>query len=121
MEELKLNEEQSVRFFNRYDKFEQELRELERERNGIIDDLDSLLEQDEKKEAYQKEFDRLISLGQKVANARMRFYNEIQGLLTPQQVAKVIVFERDFGRELRDIIQDVRRERRRGLGPPYPP
>jgi Spy/CpxP family protein refolding chaperone len=121
MEELKLRDEESIRFFSRYDKFEDELRGLERERNRIIDDLDSLLRQDEKGEAYQKDFDQLIALGQKVANARMRFYDGIRGILTPQQVAKVIVFERDFGRELRDIIQDVHRERRRGSGPPYPP
>jgi Spy/CpxP family protein refolding chaperone len=121
MEELKLKDEESIRFFSRYDKFGDELRGLERERNRIIDDLDSLLKEDEKGEAYQKDLDQLIALGQKVDNARMRFYNEIRGILTPQQVAKVIVFERDFGRELRDIIQDVRRERRRGSGPPYPP
>jgi Spy/CpxP family protein refolding chaperone len=121
MEVLKLKDEESIRFFSRYDKFEDELRGLERERNRIIDDLDSLLKQDGKGEAYQKDFDELVALGQKVADARMRFYNEIRGILTPQQVAKVIVFERDFGKELRDIIQDVRRERRRGSGPPYPP
>jgi hypothetical protein len=121
MEELKLNDEVSIRFFSRYDKFEEEVRGLERERNRIIDHLDSLLKQGEKAEAYRKDFDELVSLGQKVANARMRFYNDIRGILTPQEVAKVIVFERDFGRELRDIIQDVRRERRRGYGPPFSP
>jgi Spy/CpxP family protein refolding chaperone len=121
MEELKLKDEESIRFFSRYDKFEDELRGLERERNGVIDDLDSLLKQDKKGQVYQKDFDELVAIGQKVADARMRFYNEIRGILTPEQVAKVIVFERDFGKELRDIIQDVRRERRRGSGPPYPP
>jgi Spy/CpxP family protein refolding chaperone len=121
MEELKLRGEESIRFFSRYDEFEEELRRLERQRNRIIDDLDSLLKQGEKPEAYQKDFDDLVSLGQKVASARMRFYNEIRGILTPEQVAKVIVFERDFGRELRDIIQDVRRERRMGPGPPFSP
>lgn len=116
MEVLKLDEDESVRFFNRYNKFEEEIRGLERERNKIIDDVDSLVKQGREDEAYQKDFDELIALGQKVANTRTRFYNEIRGILTPQQVAKLIVFERDFGRELREIIQDVQRERRRGPG-----
>lgn len=116
MEVLKLNEDESIRFFNRYDKFEEELRGLERERNKIIDDVDSLVKQDGKAEAYEKDFDELIALGQKVADARTHFYNEIRGILTPPQAAKLIVFERDFGRELREIIQDVQRERRRGPG-----
>jgi len=116
MEVLNLNDEESIRFFNRYDKFQEELRGLERERNKIIDDVDSLVKQDGKAEAYGKDFDELIALGQKVADARAHFYNEIRGILTPQQVAKLIVFERDFGRELREIIQDVQRERRRCPG-----
>jgi Spy/CpxP family protein refolding chaperone len=116
MEVLKLDEDESIRFFNRYDKFEEEMRGLERERNKIIDDVDSLVKQDGKDAAYQKDFDELIALGQKVADTRTHFYNEVRGILTPQQVAKLIVFERDFGRELREIIQDVQRERRRGPG-----
>ncbi|MGA9364477.1 MAG: hypothetical protein WBW16_08930 [Bacteroidota bacterium] len=117
MEVLQLDDQESVRFFNRYGKFEEEVRGLERERNAIIDDLDSLVKQDEKPEAYQKDFDDLIALGQKVADARARFYKDVQGVLTPQQAAKLVVFERDFGRELREMIQDVQRERRRGPGP----
>jgi Spy/CpxP family protein refolding chaperone len=116
MEVLKLNDDESIRFFNRYDKFQEELRGLEHERNRIIDDVDSLVKQDAKAEAYGKDFDELIALGQKVADARVHFYTEVRGLLTPQQMAKLIVFERDFGRELREIIQDVQRERRRAPG-----
>jgi Spy/CpxP family protein refolding chaperone len=116
MEVLKLDENESIRFFNRYDKFEEEIRGLERDRNKIIDDLDSLVKQDGADSAYQKDFDELIALGRKVADTRTHFYREIRGILTPQQVAKLIVFERDFGRELREIIQDVQRERRRGPG-----
>lgn len=119
MEVLQLDEQESIRFFARYGRFEDEVRKLERERNTIIDDLDSLVKQDEKPESYQKDFDDLIVLGQKVADARARFYKGAQQVLTPQQVAKVVVFERDFGRELREMIQDVQRERRRGPGPPY--
>jgi len=119
MEVLQLDEQESIRFFARYGRFEDEVRKLERERNTIIDDLDSLVKQDEKPESYQKDFDDLIVLGQKVADARARFYKDAQQVLTPQQVAKVVVFERDFGRELREMIQDVQRERRRGPGPPY--
>jgi hypothetical protein len=117
MEVLQLDDQESVHFFNRYGKFEDEVRGLERERNAIIDDLDSLVKQDEKPEGYQKDFDALIAVGQRVADARARFYKDMQEVLTPQQVAKLVVFERDFGRELREMIQDVQRERRRGPGP----
>jgi len=116
MEVLQLGEQESIRFFSRYDKFQEELRGLERERSNIIDDLDSLVKRDEKSEAYQKDFDEIVALGQRVADARTRFYKEVRGILTPRQVAKLIVFDRDFGRELREIIQDVQRERRRGPG-----
>lgn len=119
MEVLHLDEQESIRFFSRYDKFEEELRKLERERSRIIDDLDSLAKHEEKAEAYQKDFDDLIALGPRLADVRMRFYKDIRAILTPRQVAELIVFERDFGRELREIIQDVQRERRRGPGPPY--
>ena len=117
LEVLKLNEEESIRFFTRYNKFEEELRDLERERNDIIDDLEMQLKEGEKVESLEKSFDDLFALGQKVVDARIRFYKEVRGMLTPQQVAKLIVFERNFTRDLREIIQDVQRERRRGFQP----
>ena len=86
-------------------------------RNVIIDDLEKLVKQGEQGEAFQKDFDELLALGQKVADARIAFYNEVRGLLSPQQVAKFLVFERNFNRDLRDIIQDVQRERRREFRP----
>lgn len=117
MEVLKLNEEESIRFFTRYNKFEEELRDLEHERNDIIDDLETQLKEGQKVESLEKGFDDLFALGQKVVDARIRFYKEVRGMLTPQQVARLIVFERNFTRDLREIIQDVQRERRRGFPP----
>ena len=117
MEVLNLNEEESVRFFARYNKFEEQLRDLDQERNVIVDDLEKLVKQGDQGEAFQKDFDELLALGQKVADARIAFYNEVRGLLSPQQVAKFLVFERNFNRDLRDIIQDVQRERRREFRP----
>ena len=113
METLNLNEEESIKFFARYNKFEEELRGLEQQRNRILDDLEGLIKQEEKEEAYNKDFEDLLSLGQKLVDARHRFYNEARAMLTPTQTAKLLVFERNFNRDLREIIQDVQRERRR--------
>jgi len=117
MEVLGLAEEESVRFFTRYNKFENELRDLESQRNGVIDDLEAALKRGEKPEVYQKGFDQLEALGKKVGDARLQFYEDARKLLTAEQVAKLIVFERNFNRDLREMIQDVQRERRRGMMP----
>lgn len=117
MEELRLGEEESVRFFTRYNKFEDELRDLEIERNKIIDNIEAALRRGEKGEAFEKDFDRFLTLGQKVAEARVRFYNEVRKLLRPEQVAKLIVFERNFNRDLREMIQEARRQRWREMRP----
>ncbi len=113
IEVLNLNEEESIKFFARYNKFEEELRDLEQQRNGILDNLETLIRREEKEEAYKKDFDDLLALGQKLSDARVRFYNDARGMLTPKQVAKLLVFERNFNRDLREMIQDVQRERRR--------
>ncbi len=117
MEVLGLAEEESVRFFARYNKFENELRDLESQRNGVIDDLEAALKRGEKAEVYQRGFDQLEALGKKVADARLQFYEDAKKLLTAEQVAKLIVFERNFNRDLREMIQEVQRERRRGFAP----
>jgi Spy/CpxP family protein refolding chaperone len=113
METLNLNEEESIKFFARYNKFEEELRDLEQQRNSILDDMENLIKHEEKEEAYKKDFDDLLALGQKLVEARTRFYKDARTMLTPVQTAKLLVFERNFNRDLREAIRDVQRDRRR--------
>jgi hypothetical protein len=117
MEVLHLGEEASIRFFARYNKFEEELRDLEEERNALIDRLERQLDEGGKPETYQDQFNALFAVGQKVLDVRVRFYNEIRSILSPEQVAGLIVFERNFNRQIREMIQDVQRGRGRGISP----
>ena len=115
MEVLNLNEEGSIRFFTRYNKFQEQLRQLERDRNAVIDHIERQLKEGEKGKAFQKDFDEFLGLGQKLVALHTNFHNGIREILTPEQVAKLVVFERNFNREISKIIQDVQRERRREM------
>jgi Spy/CpxP family protein refolding chaperone len=112
LEILKLDEQTSVKFLNKYTKFSNEIDEIEIERDRIVNDLEAKLRKGDK-EGYDKGIKDLIELEKKEYELRMNFYNELKEILTEQQVAQVVVFERNFRREFMNAIREMQRERMR--------
>jgi hypothetical protein len=44
---------------------------------------------------------------------RLSFISDLRDILTPQQVAQFIVFERTFNRDLRNIVRDTQKNKGR--------
>jgi hypothetical protein len=112
LEILKLDEQSSVRFLNKYTKFSNELDQLELEREKLVNEMEIKLKRGDK-EGYDKSIQELFELGKKEYEIRLNFYKELKDVLTEQQIAQVIVFERNFRREFINAIRDIQRERMR--------
>jgi hypothetical protein len=112
MEVLKLDENLAIKFMTRYDKHEDRMRAIENERDSLIDKLQTLNENNGSDKEYDKTFDSLIQTNAEISDARIDFLNDMKGILTDKQIAQYIVFERNFTRDLRDIIRDVQRGHR---------
>ncbi len=112
IEALDLKEEEAVRFMAKFNTHENNLHDLMKNRKDIIDQLESILRSKGTDKEFQKLFAQLEENDQKMFNERQRFHNEVKGALTAEQAAKFLVFDRNFNRELRGAMDDMRRERR---------
>jgi len=112
MEELKLDEQTSIKFFARYNSHREELRKLNEKRNELIDELQVLHRRDASDAEFKKVLDELKELAEPAVELREKYFAEMAEVLSPKQLAEYFIFERKFIQNLRDIMRDMQRERR---------
>lgn len=112
VEMLELNEEQSVRFFARYNEHEKMRRELMRQKDEVLDRIERLLRSGGEPKEYEKLFADVITINRRLGDERLNFFNGLSDLLTIEQRAKLLLFERRFENELREAMREARQRRR---------
>jgi Spy/CpxP family protein refolding chaperone len=112
IEELKLTEEQSVKFFPKLNEIREAREKFDQERKALIDELRDLLGK-EKKPADQinAKIDKLFQLEEEFNNKESGLKKELRKILSPEQQARFILFQLRFEREMREMIQDIRERR----------
>jgi len=112
IETLNMNEQTTLKFFSRRDKFRHEQEELFKKATDILQNLDTGVNSAKPKE---DEIRNLIAeytnIEGKISSNKENFVNSLQDILTPEQIGKYLVFERKFRDEIREVIF---RERKRG-------
>ncbi|HLP15650.1 MAG TPA: hypothetical protein VK470_05295 [Bacteroidota bacterium] len=111
METMKLDETMSVKLFARYNAHQDRIKELEREGNDIYDKLESQIQSNASESEYSQTFSTLREYEKKWGEERVRYFNELKDLLTPKQLAEYMVFERNFSRDLREAVRNVKMDR----------
>jgi len=109
IEELNLNEDESVKFYVKYNNLTNQFREIEKERRKSISDLEKILNDPNKISDLEKQIEYIEGLEQKLLSNRMGFMSEIKKILSIDKVARYIIFERNFQRELQKIVKDARK------------
>jgi len=106
IEILGMDEETSIRFFTRHAEFKKVLGENQArcdKQIGVLDDLVNGGNQTSPTE-YKKQINEFWKLETEMLNERKKFYDSLSGLLSDEQVAKLIVFEKQFRDEIRQIL-----------------
>lgn len=111
MEVLKLDEETSVRFFARYNKHVQAMREIQQGRNALVDQLEAMGRSGASDGEFQQVEAKLVRTDEQVADARASFLEDVKPILTPKQIGAYIVFERNFRKNVNEIIREMTQER----------
>jgi len=111
MEVVQMNEETSIRFFARYNKHEENIRTLGMERNELIDQLQKLSKSNSKDAALENVIKEIGMSEEKVLEERAKFIEELREILSVKQLSQFIVFERNFNKNLRELMRDVARDR----------
>ena len=112
IEMLEMNEDVSVRFFARMNEHEKQKRELLKERDATLDRLERLLRVDASNAEFEKAFAEMADMDERIAAGEKEFFSGLSDILSIQQRAKMILFERRFGVELREAMKEQFRRRR---------
>ncbi len=117
IEILDMKEDQSARFFARLNEHETQRRELRKERGEILDRLDRLVRNRASAADLEKAIPEVLAMDNKIHEEQNQFFLSLGDILTVEQRAKLVLFERQFEKELRDAMRDVQRKRWRQEGP----
>jgi hypothetical protein len=109
---LQLNEEQAVRLFAREKDLLQAERSLVTQREACIERLSTLASGGSDGD-ITTEVDRVAAISREMLTKRQDYLTSLRDILSAQQIARLIVFEHEFRKELRELMQQARSRPRR--------
>ena len=112
IEILNLKEEDAIRFFAKEDAHRETMREIVSEMDLNLDEIDQLVRDDKEIPELEKRVLLARDIQRRMNVERERYHDELKDLLSPLQFAKFLVFERNFGKRLRDAFDELHRGNR---------
>lgn len=114
IEALNMNEETTLKFFARRNEHQKDLRDLEDKLDNTLDDLNNELKNSAgaNESKIRKLTDDYLSLTNDIHKAKNDFLISLKDILTTDQTARLIVFDRNFREEMREILMKERFRRR---------
>jgi len=115
MEALKMNEETSVRFFARRMEHKKKLRELDKQSDEILYKIKRTLQDkpDKNSSELKKLSEEYFKLQYQIPKERCNFYSSLGDILSEEQIARLLVFEKNFRDEIKNfIIKDRFKDRK---------
>lgn len=106
IETLEMDEETTLKFFARRTEHQKKMDELASQADNTIDEMENLLKQ---KDEYSPEvlknlIDKANSLRSQMEKEKSNFIDSLDDILSTEQIAKLIIFERRFKDELRRVL-----------------
>lgn len=112
VEALELDEETTLKFFSRRTEHRKKMQSLQQKSDDKLFEIENSLTKDNISEAETKKlFNEYLDIERSIHNERMRFFNSLSDILSYKQINKIIIFERKFRQELRDVIIKERQRR----------
>ena len=111
MEVLNLDEEHSIKFFVRYNKYQELLRDLRKQQAQALARVQELRKSKAADSEYDKMVDELLLLESQINDAKSKYVEELKGVLTSKQLVEYLVFEARFQQNLRELVRDLPRNR----------
>lgn len=115
---LDLNDEQSARFISLTRKRETLRKEYHKSLKDKLEELDRLVKANASDNELQKVIKELDEAEERFRTDTKKIKDDINSILTPEQQARLILFEKEFAREMQRFIekQPHGRKGRRGRG-----
>ena len=114
--DMDLPTNKAEKFFPIYNDYNSQLRSITAERGEAVQMLDSLLKANPEESELKKGIQQILNLDSQLAEEHEKFIQSLQGVLSPVEIAKYIVFEQRFDREIRERVRMIMQQRMRGHG-----
>ena len=101
---LNLDEETTLRFFVRQNKFRNMMEVNKKEAKKLLRKMKRLIEVGNKKDELKNTIDSYLDLGEKIATQKSDFIKSLNDILTEKQIAKLLVFEMKFREDIRGML-----------------
>lgn len=109
IETLKMDEETTLRFFARRTEFLDKIQLLNKISMDLIDKLEKSFGENNLTESDYKNIIREFNNNdEQMFKEKMNFINSLNDILSEEQIAKMIVFEKKFKEEIRQILKKGR-------------
>ena len=109
IEELNLTEEESLKFFAKHNAMKNQFKEIEKQKDKCVKNLEKLLAEQANDSDIRKEIDNFLSIEQKMFKNKSVFISDIEKVIGQKKTAGYIIFENNFHKELQKIMRDSRR------------
>jgi hypothetical protein len=111
IETLEMNEETTLRFFARKAEHQKQQEELQQKIDKKMEDLDVIFKSGRVAtiDEIKSDINEISSLQTQVEKNRKDFIDSLPDILSYEQIAKLIIFERRFKDEIRRLIMKERR------------
>jgi hypothetical protein len=108
IESLDMDEDTSIRFFARRNESKREIQSLEKKTEDIIFELEKSFNiEDKNQDEKQKQLiSEMLKNRESIELKRNQFINSLGDILSTEQIAKLIVFEKKFRDEIRNVLFD---------------
>ncbi|MDX9757996.1 MAG: hypothetical protein RBU27_02450 [Bacteroidota bacterium] len=113
IESLGLDEERAVRFTVREKEFRTQQQELREKRETMLAELRALVESEGNDASLRTQLEKLAEHDARMLRQRHAFLLSLGDFLTMRQIATIVLFEQQFAREVRHLIEKSRRAPRR--------
>lgn len=112
IEALELDEETTLKFFSRRTEHRRIMHSLQQKSDDKMFEIENILSKENISEAETKKlFNEYLEIERSIHNERMRFFSSLSDILTYKQINKIVIFERKFRQELKDVIIKERQRR----------
>ncbi len=112
IEVLKLSEEDAVRFFAKQNAHEEKQHDLMKSRNAALDNIEDAIKGTPDAGKLEELSGKVMEIDRQVFDERQRYQNELKGFLSAEQFAKYLAFERSFGRQVRNALEELHQDGR---------
>jgi hypothetical protein len=105
-----MDEQTSIKFFARYNKNAEVMKELRQKQIQALTQIQNLRKNKASDNDYAKVITDLRSLEEQVNQTKSKYIDDLKDVLTNKQLAEYLVFELRFQQNLRDLVRDVQQK-----------